>query len=164
MAESIARLFQEEIKLIEKEGRRYVQRAMEIEKIFDKIKTGELVLTPHYMTGDKVPGRVILSKFASITNNASFFAKDIRVLHRARNKDDLPPLVSEEYEGCQYAFEEGYFGSEEKYRVKLNPFPHNGFGEIYAGIFDIVAFLNRTDGYEAHAAALRASNSKRLGM
>ena len=123
-------------------------------KAVESLKKGDLVMVPHYFSGEEVPGRMILAVFSRKGDDGAFYARALVVLFKRSDYGSLPPLISEGYEGEQYIFDTGHYG-EGSNHLFYSP-DSLSYYEIYAGKEKIVKALETIPGYATHAAALKA--------
>ena len=125
----------------------------------DGLSEGDLVLVPHYFSGEKIPGRMVLARFCLRNMACSFYADQVRVLHRQDR--EILPFVTQDYEGSQYVFNPATFSKRavQGYCVSVEP-SIIGRHKFAAGMHEILFKLSRTRGYEPHAAALKVARQQ----
>jgi hypothetical protein len=132
-------------------------------KSLDDLKEGDLVLIPHYFSGEKerkgVPEWMVLGKVEERLSSGGFFSSQMSVLHQAYPGDVLP-RVSQDYGGSEYVCRKVNWGPKSGWLFHNSDCVSNG--EIYVGLKEVLNALEKTPEYAPHAASLRATTTGRL--
>lgn len=123
------------------------------ENILDTLEQGELILVSPY----KDDRFMILGEFykpASLSYGQSFYSEKVAILGPLRSWQIVPD-VSEEIDN-PYVLKPTMFDHPpiNGYEIPLTPLQN---GKFYVGLVSILEVLEKTAGYEPHAASLAAS-------